>query len=305
MRSKRVRTLCACNRTRDTNAEYNVIRDINADDTAPGIRSPLPVFEPHALPLTHITHRPWFLGGITQAYISFSIQSHSLAYCAGARNRIRNCINRQKKNNSASRSKRNKYDVRFGGKQRNWTNSLGWCVCEWFSLLALQYPWIYVGGFWLIDIHSVDIIYNGIQFALNHSPNASESISNERAYRKRNRKNIRRDENETRRFRSACNLFHSSHTFDAFFLSLSIFLSRFIVPPHAEPVSQHNTFYKREFKYKFWMDSFSKSLQLQAMLAEQKKNLIFLVLVRPTGSFFHSLFLPAWVRCSPLGMLHQ
>lgn len=190
MRSKRVRTLCACNRTRDTNAEYNVIRDINADDTAPGIRSPLPVFEPHALPLTHITHRPWFLGGVTQAHISFSIQSHSLAYCAGARNRIRNCINRQKKNNSASRSKRNKYDVRFGGKQRNWTNSLGWCVCvcEWFSLLALQYPWIYVGGFWLIDIHSVDIIYNGIQFALNHSPNASESISNERAYRKRNRK---------------------------------------------------------------------------------------------------------------------
>lgn len=125
----------------------------------------------------------------------------------------------------------------------------------WFTFCSLcgslchqNQPCIYVGGFWLIDIHSVDIIYNGIQFALNHSPNASSESPNTHEIEKE-RENTR-DENETRRFRSARNLFHFSHAF----FSFSIFHSRFIVPQQqpdsSEPV-QYNTLHEEEFKYKF------------------------------------------------------
>lgn len=74
----------------------------------------------------------------------------------------------------------------------------GVCVYVWglvvFILFAdvarLRRPWIYVGGFWLIDIHTADIIYNGIQFALNHSPTAeANAVAGARArvkyYRKK------------------------------------------------------------------------------------------------------------------------
>lgn len=104
--------------------------------------------------------------------------------------------------------------------------------------VSLQRRWIYVGGFWLIDIHSVDIIYNGIQFALNHSPNASESTRMKGKTTQRGREMWKRNKKIPQRSQ-----FVSFQPFFSFSFCVPLspyFFPRFIVPQQPEPVSQHN-----------------------------------------------------------------
>lgn len=147
------------------------------------------------------------------------------------------------------------------------------------SLCQQNQPWIYVGGFWLIDIHSVDIIYNGIQFALNHSPNASESASTHER-RTEKKKHEMKTKQEDSAALAICFIPAILFSRSPFFFRVSSYRSS------QTPVSQYNALHEGEFKYKFWMDSFSESLQLQAVLW---KKLIFLVLVRPSHVFFFLL----------------